>query len=33
MNISSSQVEAIVRRILGESASAAKTSVGIPKTA
>ena len=33
MNISSSQVEAIVRRILGESANAPKASAGIPKTA
>ena len=33
MNISSSQVEAIVRRILGESANAPKASAGVPKTA
>ena len=33
MNISSSQVEAIVRRILGETASAPKASAGVPKTA
>ncbi len=33
MNISSSQVEAIVRRILGESGAAQKSSEGIPKTA
>ena len=33
MNISSSQVEAIVRRILGETAGASKASAGVPKTA
>ena len=33
MNISSSQVEAIVRRILGETAGASKPAVGVPKTA
>ncbi len=33
MNISSSQVEAIVRRILGETGAPAKASAGIPKTA
>ena len=33
MNISSSQVEAIVRRILGETAAAPKASAGVPKTA
>ena len=33
MNISSSQVEAIVRRILGETAGASKVSAGVPKTA
>ena len=33
MNISSSQVEAIVRRILGETAGASKPSAGVPKTA
>ena len=33
MNISSSQVEAIVRKILGETAGAAKASAGVPKTA
>ncbi|MBQ2737440.1 MAG: alcohol dehydrogenase catalytic domain-containing protein, partial [Clostridia bacterium] len=33
MNISSSQVEAIVRRILGETGAATKTNASIPKTA
>ena len=33
MNISSSQVEAIVRRILGETAGASKPKAGVPKTA
>ena len=33
MNISSSQVEAIVRRILGETAGASKPQGGVPKTA
>ena len=33
MNISSSQVEAIVRKILGETAGATKASAGVPKTA
>ena len=33
MNISSSQVEAIVRRILGETAGASKPAAGVPKTA
>ena len=33
MNISSSQVEAIVRRILGETVGSQKPSAGVPKTA
>ncbi|MBR2466620.1 MAG: zinc-binding dehydrogenase [Clostridia bacterium] len=33
MNISKSQVESIVRKIVGEMAPAAKTSAGVPKTA
>ena len=32
MNISSSQVEAIVRRILGENMPASQKSAGVPKT-
>ena len=33
MNISSSQVESIVRKIIGEMSSSPKASAGIPKTA
>ena len=33
MNISSSQVEAIVRKILGETSAAPRASAGVPKTA